>query len=245
MLKRKKHFTLIELLVVIAIIAILAAMLLPALGRVKEATKAMTCVNNFKQLNTLVQGYMNEYGFLPFNGEAWYTYYRDYANLPTPSYTYVSPTSGIDFGAPMAVKSDSVKDIHPVFRCTNGFGWHTYQFYRTSSYGACPWLIYIVSKIKQPSSRCPIGEHLAFNGMVGQGYWPGLSTHPMGISAALATHSDENVRNDYLRGRHDRKTVRLFVDGHVETFNCHDILDVYYGVDKTKKYFDIQDALAK
>ena len=65
----KKHFTLIELLVVIAIIAILAAILMPALSQARERARTSTCINNMKTFGLAITQYADDFTTYPWPGQ--------------------------------------------------------------------------------------------------------------------------------------------------------------------------------
>ena len=77
MRSKKRGFTLIELLVVMAIIAILAAMLMPALRRAREAARRTSCLNNLKEMGAgLAQWEKDHDGELPQRHNSWWKWWQ-------------------------------------------------------------------------------------------------------------------------------------------------------------------------
>ena len=113
-MSKRRGFSLVELLVVIGIIALLIAMLLPVLNRVRSQARAIQCSNNLRQIGLWAYMYANEWrGIIPTNGDtAVGTNYYNHLSKTWWFQKYPGYTAGVKTGGTLHCPEATLQ-LHP------------------------------------------------------------------------------------------------------------------------------------
>lgn len=225
MSKRTDAFSLIELLTVIAIIAILAAILIPIVGKVQSQAKLSNCISNLRQWGMANLLYAQEHdSLIPWDGGTNASPNNMQIHADTrpwfnalPSYLDSPPVRELQARGNLPQFGDSSIFLCPsAERSNNAPAWLCYGpnyllSSRTDSGGTRP-SITRVNQVSSPSRLVLFAEttHHA----------PG-STNSGLFTNANPRHLGNATRNNL---RHDQRSPLVFFDGHVEVFSTKELL---------------------
>ena len=195
----RSTFTLIELLVVIAIIAILASMLLPALGKAKETAKGIKCRSQVSQIGKYMMMYVNDNDdYLPFN--------KISNNTLVSSYCYASKMMPFYIGYDAVYPGTN----ESVYRCPS---YDREQNFNYISFGyKKAYYFWGAVKINQMKS-CSNAMLLMEKG------WSDAQTHNYPWYATYYAPGSSDYLGTYLGKRHNGSGNLIYLDIHAGSWN--------------------------